>query len=102
MNALSRITIDPEICGGRPCIRGLRVRVKDVLDQLPPALARRIAAAGHVCEHVADRGLLTAADPAIRACATDVDAIIIEAEHGRLRECGVGRSIAPVVTVHTR
>jgi predicted nuclease of predicted toxin-antitoxin system len=45
--------------------------------QLPPALARRIAAAGHVCEHVADCGLLTAADPAIRAYATDVDAIII-------------------------
>lgn len=30
----SRITIDPEICGGRPCIRGLRVRVKDVLELL--------------------------------------------------------------------
>lgn len=28
----SRITIDPEQCGGRPCIRGLRVRVTDVLD----------------------------------------------------------------------
>jgi len=31
---LKRITVDPEICGGRPCIRGLRVRVKDVLDML--------------------------------------------------------------------
>ena len=45
--------------------------------QLPPALARRIAAAGHVCEHVADCGLLSALDPAIRAYATDVGAIII-------------------------
>ncbi len=28
----SRITIDPGQCGGRPCIRGMRVRVSDVLD----------------------------------------------------------------------
>ena len=30
----SRITIDPEQCGGSPCIRGMRVRVIDVLDML--------------------------------------------------------------------
>lgn len=30
----NRITIDAEICGGRPCIRGLRIRVKDVLELL--------------------------------------------------------------------
>ena len=30
----SRISIDPEICGGRPCIRGLRIRVRDVLEML--------------------------------------------------------------------
>ena len=29
---ISRITINPEQCGGRPCIRGMRVRVADVLD----------------------------------------------------------------------
>ena len=34
MKALDRITVDPAVCGGRPCIRGLRVRVKDVLDLL--------------------------------------------------------------------
>jgi uncharacterized protein (DUF433 family) len=34
MSQLHRITVDPEKCGGRPCIRGLRVRVKDVLDLL--------------------------------------------------------------------
>jgi uncharacterized protein (DUF433 family) len=34
MNVLHRITIDPAICGGRPCLRGTRVRVKDVLDLL--------------------------------------------------------------------
>ena len=27
-----RITVDPEQCGGRPCVRGLRIRVTDVLD----------------------------------------------------------------------
>ena len=30
----SRITFNPEQCGGRPCIRGMRIRVKDVLDML--------------------------------------------------------------------
>ncbi len=33
-----RITIDPEQCGGRPCIRGMRVRVSDVLDLLAAGL----------------------------------------------------------------
>ena len=31
-NLTDRITIDPEQCGGRPCIRGMRIRVVDVLD----------------------------------------------------------------------
>ena len=31
---LSRITIEPDKCGGRPCIRGLRIRVQDILDML--------------------------------------------------------------------
>lgn len=34
MNHISRITVDPNMCGGRPCIRGLRIRVKDVLEML--------------------------------------------------------------------
>jgi uncharacterized protein (DUF433 family) len=29
---LQRITRNPEQCGGRPCIRGMRIRVIDVLD----------------------------------------------------------------------
>ena len=29
---LARITTDPAICGGRPCIRGMRMRVSDVLN----------------------------------------------------------------------
>jgi uncharacterized protein (DUF433 family) len=31
---MDRITFNPEQCGGRPCIRGIRIRVKDVLDLL--------------------------------------------------------------------
>ena len=31
---MNRITIDPEQCGGRPCIRGMRIRLVDVLDLL--------------------------------------------------------------------
>jgi uncharacterized protein (DUF433 family) len=31
---LERITIEPGKCGGRPCIRGLRLRVMDILDLL--------------------------------------------------------------------
>jgi uncharacterized protein (DUF433 family) len=32
MNLLDRITVNPKQCGGRPCIRGMRIRVSDVLD----------------------------------------------------------------------
>jgi uncharacterized protein (DUF433 family) len=28
----SRITYNPAQCGGKPCIRGMRIRVSDVLD----------------------------------------------------------------------
>ncbi|HJO82190.1 MAG: DUF433 domain-containing protein [SAR202 cluster bacterium] len=34
-----RITTDPEQCGGRPCIRGMRIRVTDVLALLANGLA---------------------------------------------------------------
>lgn len=40
MDALDRITVDPAVCGGRPCIRGLRIRVKDVLDLLAAGATR--------------------------------------------------------------
>ncbi len=29
-----RITFNPQQCGGRPCIRGMRIRVSDILDML--------------------------------------------------------------------
>jgi uncharacterized protein (DUF433 family) len=35
----SRITVDPAQCGGRPCIRGMRIRVTDVLDLLAAGLS---------------------------------------------------------------
>jgi uncharacterized protein (DUF433 family) len=34
-----RITVNPEQCGGRPCIRGMRIRVTDVLDLLAAGLS---------------------------------------------------------------
>ncbi|MBK9163467.1 MAG: DUF433 domain-containing protein [Acidobacteria bacterium] len=36
---LERITIDPEKCGGRPCIRGMRIRVIDILDLFAAGLS---------------------------------------------------------------
>ncbi|BDA69592.1 hypothetical protein CAL7716_037580 [Calothrix sp. PCC 7716] len=33
-NLLSRITQTPGLCGGRPCIRGMRIRVSDILEML--------------------------------------------------------------------
>ena len=36
---LERIMIDPEQCGGRPCIRGMRIRVADVLDLFAAGLS---------------------------------------------------------------
>jgi uncharacterized protein (DUF433 family) len=40
MNYLNRITVNPLQCGGRPCIRGMRIRVKDVLDLLAAEASR--------------------------------------------------------------
>jgi uncharacterized protein (DUF433 family) len=40
VNLLERITVNPRQCGGRPCIRGMRIRVTDVLDLLASGLTR--------------------------------------------------------------
>jgi uncharacterized protein (DUF433 family) len=40
MSELHRITVDPVLCGGRPCLRGLRIRVSDVLDLLAAGASR--------------------------------------------------------------
>lgn len=33
-----RITVNYEQCGGRPCVRGMRIRVSDVIDLLANGL----------------------------------------------------------------
>ena len=43
MNTLGRITVDPEVMGGRPCIRGLRVTVGTLVG---------LIAAGHSREEI--------------------------------------------------
>jgi uncharacterized protein (DUF433 family) len=55
---MSRITFDPAQFGGRPCIRGLRIRVKDVLDLLANGVTE--------ADILADFSYLEAED--IRAC----------------------------------
>jgi uncharacterized protein (DUF433 family) len=42
MKYFERITVDPNQCGGRPCIRGMRIRVKDVLDLLAAGVSEQI------------------------------------------------------------
>ena len=50
MNTIAeRITVDPEQCGGRPCIRGMRIRVSDVLDLFAAGLS-----AGEILEEMPD------------------------------------------------
>ena len=58
MKYAERITFDAEQCGGRPCIRHYRLRVKDVLDML--------AAGGSEPEILKDYPFLEPED--IRAC----------------------------------
>jgi uncharacterized protein (DUF433 family) len=41
MSYLDRITFNLQQCGGRPCIRGMRIRVKDVLDLLAAGVSEK-------------------------------------------------------------
>ena len=38
---LKRITLEHGKCGGRPCIRGLRIRVSDILDLLAAGASQK-------------------------------------------------------------
>lgn len=38
---LERITINPDQCGGKPCVRGMRIRVTDVLELLAVGLSQQ-------------------------------------------------------------
>ena len=71
---LKRITIEPGKCGGRPCIRGMRMRVTDVLQLLsagashdeiledyPDLENEDILAAIEYAAHQADHVVLTGA-----------------------------------------
>lgn len=58
MSYLDRITFNPKQCGGRPCVRGMRIRVMDVLDLLAAGVSEQ--------EILADYPDLQAED--IRAC----------------------------------
>ena len=40
MDILNRITTNPSQCGGRPCVRGMRIRGTDVLDFLDAGLSQ--------------------------------------------------------------
>ena len=44
---MDRITVNPKQCGGRPCIRGMRIRVTDVLNLLAHDLTREQILAEH-------------------------------------------------------
>jgi uncharacterized protein (DUF433 family) len=37
---LARISADPEICGGRPCIKGTRMRVSDIVEMMAHGATR--------------------------------------------------------------
>ena len=39
MNHLDRITVEPDKRGGKPCIRGLRITVYDVLEYLASGMS---------------------------------------------------------------
>jgi uncharacterized protein (DUF433 family) len=71
-NLLDRITVEPDKCGGRPCIRGYRLRVKDILDLL--------AAGSTEQEILAEYDFLEPDD--IRACYQYASA---QAGHGFIR-----------------
>ena len=46
---LQRITIEPGTCGGKPCIRGLRIRVCDVLELLANGATNEEILADYPC-----------------------------------------------------
>ena len=71
MTEMNRITVDPNQCGGRPCLRGLRIRIKDVLDLLAAGASRE--------EILADLPLLEAGDitAALEYAAQQADRVVL-------------------------
>jgi len=68
---LKRITVEDGKCGGRPCVRGLRIRVSDILDLL--------AAGASYEEILADYSFLEREDilAAIEYAARQADHIVL-------------------------
>ena len=73
MDWRKRITIDPSQCGGRPCLRGMRIRVidiisllasglshKDILEELPDLEKEDITAALKYAESMLNHAVLAA------------------------------------------
>jgi uncharacterized protein (DUF433 family) len=60
-----RISIDPQICGGRPCIQGTRVRVSDIVAMMAEGASRAEILADF--EYLADADLSAALAYAARA-----------------------------------
>jgi len=69
---LRRITLDPDKCGGRPCIRGKRIRVVDILQLL--------SAGASLEEILADYPFLEREDilAAIEYAASQIDHVVLQ------------------------
>ena len=79
INLLSRISIDPAVCGGKPCIKGTRIWVSLILDLLAsgmseaevraeyPSLAHEdiLAAIAYGAEAARDRVIPIPVEPAM-------------------------------------
>ena len=84
---IERISVDPHVCHGQPCIKGTRIMVYLVLELLEAGLAPDFGAkvrSSPECQQIylltkespekavpAIIGFLASPDDAVRACATD-------------------------------
>ena len=85
MSEIERITFDSAVCAGRPCLRGLRIRVKDVLELLAAGLPFTLD------RFVRDRpgldgGLLEGVDAPARICVRDHPAGLVGVDRVLLPE----------------
>lgn len=64
MSLNDRISIDPRICGGRPCIKGTRMRVSDVISLLAAGASRAEILEDY--PYVSDEDITAALDYAAR------------------------------------
>ena len=72
-NWKERITTNPAQCGGRPCIRGMRIRVVDILDLLASGLTQ-----GQVLQELPDLELLDI-EAALKYAGSKLDLPVIAA-----------------------